>query len=616
MKKVKILGDTINKVADTSTVFYFGLLNDGQEQDVTGKVVSFVIANDYGYLFDVPAVVDGNGISLDFSNEQLKQLTPDTYHMEVFVANGDGDVEVYPSQGTIDFRVGKNLHGTQGELVPQITFDTVLASVDEKIAERVKMLPKGDKGDTGPKGDKGDKGDTGPQGPTGPAGPQGPQGPQGIQGPQGPQGIPGPAVKDGTVSLSKLDDQLQENFISYNVYQPTLYGAGGVNVSNGKVTGFGTQNYWYHAEYTVTPKSILMISFQKSNNPAVTGHIFATDELDNVVASWEQGGGNIEVLEGYKITVPEEATKVYVQSFRNYPIVAKILQYKSVLDTIDDANSKLKSEIDDEVKVYKELNNSNIYKFISRQGTLGGYPENSNKAVLNVKQNGFNYVRVCVAFTSDNVPVLIHDATINRVARNSDGSAISSSVNIADITLEQANTYDWGIASGVIHKGMKIPLLEDFLKICSFKSIFPTLEFKPSTATDEQLKSIIDMLNQYGLVDKTYFTTNVDAILLSVNKINPAINIGFIANLNLPIKVDYAMQFKTSLNKVRIDMFDTDTPSIDVINYASSKGVGIKVGSAYSLADIVKFASMGVTDIEVANVAFPATALNEYYDTL
>lgn len=173
MKKVNILGDTINKVADTSTVFNFRLLNGGQEQDVAGKAVSFVIANDYGYLFDVPAVVDGNVISLDFSNEQLKQLTPDVYHMEVYVTNGDGDVEVYPSQGTIDFRVGKNLHGTQGKLVPQITFDTVLHSVDEKIVEYTKTIAKGDKGDTGPQG------------------PQGIQGPMGPTGPQGPKGDPG-----------------------------------------------------------------------------------------------------------------------------------------------------------------------------------------------------------------------------------------------------------------------------------------------------------------------------------------------------------------------------------------------------------------------------------------
>lgn len=176
MKTVKILGDALTKVADTSTIFDFRLWNGGQAQDVTGKTVSFTIANDSGYLFDVPAVIDGNVVSLDFSNELLKQLTPDTYHMEVSVTNADGDVEVYPSQGTIDFRVGKNLHSTQGKLVPQITFDTVLRSVDEKITEYTKTITKGDKGDTGPQGPQGIQGPQGPQGPTGPVGPQGPKG--------------------------------------------------------------------------------------------------------------------------------------------------------------------------------------------------------------------------------------------------------------------------------------------------------------------------------------------------------------------------------------------------------------------------------------------------------
>lgn len=176
MKTVKILGDTLNKVADTSTVFDFRLWNEGQAQDVTGKTVSFAIANDSGYLFDVPAVKEGNVISLDFSNALLKELTPDTYHMEVSVTNGDGDVELYPSQGTIDFRVGKNLHSTQGKLVPQITFDTVLRSVDEKIVEYTKTIAKGDKGDTGPQGPQGIPGPRGTQGPTGPVGPQGPKG--------------------------------------------------------------------------------------------------------------------------------------------------------------------------------------------------------------------------------------------------------------------------------------------------------------------------------------------------------------------------------------------------------------------------------------------------------
>ncbi|WP_311133595.1 hypothetical protein [Weissella confusa] len=176
MKTVKILGDTLNKVADTSTVFNFRLWNEGQAQDVTGKTVSFVIANDSGYLFDVPAVIDGNVISLDFSNDLLKQLTPDTYHMEVSVTNKDGDVELYPSEGTVDFTVDKNLQSFQSKLVPQITFNMLLASVDKKISEYTKTIAKGDKGDTGPQGPQGLQGPQGPQGPTGATGPQGPKG--------------------------------------------------------------------------------------------------------------------------------------------------------------------------------------------------------------------------------------------------------------------------------------------------------------------------------------------------------------------------------------------------------------------------------------------------------
>ncbi|MBJ7691999.1 collagen-like protein [Weissella confusa] len=96
--------------------------------------------------------------------------------MEVSVTNSDGDVELYPSQGTIDFRVGKNLHSTAGKLVPQITFDTVLRSVDEKIVKYTKTIAKGDKGDTGPQGPQGIQGPMGPQGPVGATGPQGPKG--------------------------------------------------------------------------------------------------------------------------------------------------------------------------------------------------------------------------------------------------------------------------------------------------------------------------------------------------------------------------------------------------------------------------------------------------------
>ena len=556
------------KIGDTTTSFTLVCGNDNVAVDLTNATsITVKLGNDSGYLksatVDPASLTDPTTgqVTVTFSADLMTSLTAGDYQLEVWVVDSTG-TSIYPSDGSTGFTITNNIQSTDGSTITTITFDDFVKELNA-VASTIT--------------------DT---------------------------------ITGSTVSLPMLDDQLRSNFVSINDYTPQSSGTGGVNVSNGTVTGFGTQTYWSHAQYSVAGNLNLYVSFGKSSNTAVTAHIFATDDNNKILASFVPGAGDAENLDNYAITTPTGTTKLFVQSYSNYEISVSDETYQSLSKSIEESDTNLKQEIDDELKIYKEINNSNVYDFISRQGMLNGYPENSNEAVLHVKQNGFNHVRVSVAFTSDNVPVLIHDASINRVARNSDGSAISSTVNIADITLEQANTYDWGVAYGQSHKGMTIPLLSDFLKICSFKSILPTLEFKPSTATDDQLQSIINMVDKYGLADKTYFTSTVGAILLSVNKINPSINIGLIAQLNSNAKVDAALKFKTEFNDVRIDMFDTDTPSIDVINYASSKGVGIKVASAYSLADIVKFASMGVTKIEVAYVAFPATALNEYYDSL
>lgn len=174
MKTIKILGDTLNKVTDTSAVFKFRLWNDGLAQDVTGKTVSVTVANASGYLFDVTPKNNGTEVELDFSDAKLKELTPDTYKLEINVTNADGDIEVYPSNGAVEFLVTRNLKSQAGTLVPQVTFDAVLEGVDKKIADYIAS------GEA--KGDKGDKGDQGIQGP------QGPQGPKGDTGPRGPKG--------------------------------------------------------------------------------------------------------------------------------------------------------------------------------------------------------------------------------------------------------------------------------------------------------------------------------------------------------------------------------------------------------------------------------------------
>ena len=202
-KLLKRLNDNQNKVADTNGIMKLQAWDYGVAQDLTNKQITATVANASGFLFDLDLVSNGTEIDLDFKDSQLQKLTPDTYFLEIKVTDKAGDVSVFPTEGYATFTINKNLHATEGALVPQITFDTVLADVktamDKTVADYVKTIAKGDKGDKGPQGPQGiqgkqgiqgPKGDKGDKGATGPQGPRGVTGPKGDTGPQGPQGIP------------------------------------------------------------------------------------------------------------------------------------------------------------------------------------------------------------------------------------------------------------------------------------------------------------------------------------------------------------------------------------------------------------------------------------------
>lgn len=152
-KILKRLNDNQNKVADTNGIMKLQAWDYGVVQDLTNKKITATVANASGFLFDIDLVSNGTEIDLDFKDSQLQKLTPDTYFLEIKVIDEGGDVSVFPTEGYATFTINKNLHATEGALVPQITFDTVLADVktamDKKVADYVKTIAKGDKGDKG-----------------------------------------------------------------------------------------------------------------------------------------------------------------------------------------------------------------------------------------------------------------------------------------------------------------------------------------------------------------------------------------------------------------------------------------------------------------------------------
>lgn len=133
---------------------------------------------------------------------------------------------------------------------------------------------------------------------------------------------------------------------------------------------------------------------------------------------------------------------------------------------------------------------------------LYGYPENTLIAFQAARKAGFAYIETDVQRTSDGVYVLLHDPTINRTARNADGTAISDTVYIDQITYSQALEYDFGIYKGQQFAGTKIPTLEQLLLLCREIDLDICLEVKNehNGMTQAQVEGVITAVNRAGMM--------------------------------------------------------------------------------------------------------------------
>lgn len=164
---------------------------------------------------------------------------------------------------------------------------------------------------------------------------------------------------------------------------------------------------------------------------------------------------------------------------------------------------------------------------INHRGYSTDAPENTLPAFELSKKKGFWYVETDVQFTSDDVPVLLHDTTINRTARNTDGSTISGTIAINSITYEQALAYDYGIWKGPKYAGTKIPTFREFITLCKQLSIHPFIELKnDSEWTQAHVDLVANIIKEVGVENHVSFISFSKTALSLMSAIFPKARLG------------------------------------------------------------------------------------------
>ena len=205
-----------------------------------------------------------------------------------------------------------------------------------------------------------------------------------------------------------------------------------------------------------------------------------------------------------------------------------------------------------------------VVKGINHRGFNTIAPENTMPAFRMSVQKGFAYIETDVHFTSDGVAVLLHDGTINRTARNADGTTIESTTNIADITYAQALTYDFGIWKSSAYAGTKIPTLAQLLNFCRATGVHPYIELK---CTNDKVDDVVAIVETNGMKDHvTYIGTQAKLELVHTADANA--RLGLVIGTVDASSITNLLTLKTTTNEVFIDAGDESANAVTLCKNA------------------------------------------------
>ncbi|HFI0582373.1 TPA: glycerophosphodiester phosphodiesterase [Streptococcus suis] len=149
-----------------------------------------------------------------------------------------------------------------------------------------------------------------------------------------------------------------------------------------------------------------------------------------------------------------------------------------------------------------QVKEDSTIQIVAHRGFNAIAPEETEDAYLLATAFGFNHWECDLHFTSDNVPVLHHDETINAKGRMPDGATITNTVAIKDVTYSELLNYDFGLYKSNYFAGTKILKFEDFVSMArrhNVKSLH--IEIK-SQLTSEQRQVLYDIAKKHRMLDR------------------------------------------------------------------------------------------------------------------
>lgn len=158
-------------------------------------------------------------------------------------------------------------------------------------------------------------------------------------------------------------------------------------------------------------------------------------------------------------------------------------------------------------------------KVIAHRGFCGEYPENTMLSFKKAVEDGCDELELDVQLTKDNILVIIHDETIDRVT---DGTG-----NVRDYTFEELRKFNVRATFGDKYGFNPIPSFEEYVSWVKDQNVTTNIELKTGKYYYEDLEEkVIGMIKAYGLENKVMFSSFNHLSLIRCKELVPNIECG------------------------------------------------------------------------------------------
>jgi len=226
---------------------------------------------------------------------------------------------------------------------------------------------------------------------------------------------------------------------------------------------------------------------------------------------------------------------------------------------------------------------------IAHRGFKNSFPQNTMLAFTSAIRRGATALECDVQITSDGVPVVFHDDTVDALT-NGTGT-------IASLTLAQVQSLTIDEVAGTAFSDTKIPTFAELLRYCKGAGlrIFPEIK-KYRSQTDISL--MIDDVINASMEGQSYFSSFAYSDVSYFRTLNSQIVCGLLGSSTNPIVYEANINDLSALgNSIIIWNYPALLVQPNIVLYARSKGVDVAAWTVNDNTDAKKVMRVGVTKI-------------------